>query len=95
MFLFPNCKCFHYLTFDTISRVPLIEKYWLLLFDDDKDFKDFIKFSEENEQLYKVGMLTFEHCNGDEKRGASFPMNDNHNAYRAYVEYLIKSIILK
>ena len=35
-------------------------------------------------------MLTFEHCNGDEKRGASFPMNDNHNAYRAYVEYLIK-----
>ncbi len=77
-------------TFDTISRVPLIEKYWLLLFDDDKDFKDFIKFSEENEQLYKVGMLTFEHCNGDEKRGASFPMNDNHNAYRAYVEYLIK-----
>lgn len=77
-------------TFDTCSREPLIEKYWLLLFDDDKDLKNYISFVEENEQLYKVGMNKLEHCDGDEKNGATFPMNDIHNAYRAYVEYLIK-----
>lgn len=77
-------------TFDTSSRESLIEKYWLLLFDDDKDFKKFISFAEENEQLYKVGIYNMEHCDGDEKNGATFPMNDIHNAYRAYVEYLIK-----
>ncbi len=77
-------------TFDTTSRLALNEKYWLLLFDNDKDFKDFITFANENEQLYKVGLYNNEYCIGDEERGATFPMNDNQNAYRAYVEYLIK-----
>lgn len=76
-------------TYNTGSR-RVLDKYWLLLFEDEKEFADFITFAEENKQLYRPNLKSIEYALGDEELGAHFPIADNHNAYRVYVEYLIK-----
>ena len=65
-------------------------KWWLLIFDDEADFESFLEFTQRNPDLYKVGLKNGENGIGNEERGAHLPMADTHNAYRFYIEYLIK-----
>jgi hypothetical protein len=75
-------------TFDTESRCTVSENRWLLIFEDEAEYTEFKEFAERNSSLYKIGMKSGGHCEGDEE-GAHIPIGDTHNAYRFYVEFMI------
>ncbi len=74
-------------TFETESR--FFGKYWLPIFDDENELKDFVDFCNSNQNLYKSSFKNYEYSKGDEKNGATFSMSNIINVYRYYVEFCI------
>jgi len=77
-------------TFDTSSR--FVGKYWLLYFDDENDYDNFICFAKEEEQLVVSNISNGEYFIGEERQMGqpAKPMSGINNVYRIYIEYLIK-----
>ncbi len=74
-------------TFETGSRG--FGKYWLPIFEDETEFKEYIDFCKSNTYLFKENFKNYEYCKGDEKAGAIFPMSNIINAYRGFIEFCI------
>lgn len=70
-------------TFNTESRGG--EKWWMLVFDDNAEYQEFITYAEANPQLYKIGLKSYDNTEGK----AHIPIGDTYNAYRFYVEFML------
>ena len=76
-------------TYDTSSN--FVGKYWLMYFDDEDDYAQFLIFAKGQEHLIVQNISNGECFIGEEKQMGQpvKPMSNINNIYRIYVEYLM------